>query len=146
MFQSWSATARRVADAALMDAHRRRCAYVEPVHFLAALFRDPDAGAQRWLRDEARIEFRSPPPELEPFLRGIASGKRFAIYSAVTEEILRRVAMLAAGRERRTSESMDLLYAITRQEGDAAMEFLKNRNVNARRVELAMETGSWPDL
>src|SRR5688572_22448762 len=146
MFQSWSATARRVADAALMDAHRRRCAYVEPVHFLAALFRDPDAGARRWLRDDALVEYQGVPPELEPFLRGLPSGKRFALYSAVTEEILRMVAMLAAGRDRRTSDSMDLLYAITRQEGDPAMEFLKSRDVQARRVEVAIETGKWPDL
>src|SRR5262245_49014738 len=146
MFETWSATARRVADAALMDAARRRCTYVEPVHFLAALFRESEAGAHRWLRDEALVEFRSALPELEPYLAGISSTKRYALYSGVTEEILRLVGMLAAGRERRTSNSMDLLYAISRQEGDPAMEYLRGRNVDARRIELAIETGRWPDL
>ena len=145
MFQSWSATARRVADAALMDAHRRRCAYVEPVHFLVAVFREPESGARRWLLEEAQIEFRAAPPELEPHLRGIPTDKRYAKYSAVTEEVLRLMAMLAAGRDRRTSSTLDLLYAISRQDRDPAMEFLKERHVHSRRIELAIEAGQYLD-
>src|SRR5262245_14545059 len=94
MFQTWSATARRVADAAIMDAARRRCTYVEPVHFLAAIFREPEAGAHRWLVEEAQIDPRAVPAVLEPYLRGIPTEKRYALYSGVTEEILRLVGML----------------------------------------------------
>src|SRR5688572_2863143 len=114
MFETWSMTARRVADAALMDAARRRCAYVEPVHFLAALLREPAAGANRWLREAARIDMRPLPPELEPHLRGIPTDKRYATYSDVTKEVLRAVAAMSSGRERRSSGTMDLLWAISR--------------------------------
>ncbi|HZN63639.1 MAG TPA: Clp protease N-terminal domain-containing protein [Planctomycetota bacterium] len=145
MFDLWSATARRVADAALLDAARRRCAFVEPVHFLAALLREHDAGANRWLREEAQVA-PALPPELEPHLRGLPTDKRYAKFSDSTEAVLRFVATQAAGRERRTCETMDLLYALSRQEGDPAMEFLKGAQVGSRRIELAMETGKWPDL
>ena len=145
MFETWSMTARRVADAALMDAARRRCAYVEPVHFLAAVLREPGAGANRWLREEARVDPPLLPPELEPHLRGVPTDKRSATYSDVTKEILRSVAQRAGGRERRTSETMDLLWAISRQENDPAFRYLKDHKVASRQIELAIETGHFVD-
>ena len=145
MFETWSMTARRVADAALMDAARRRCAYVEPVHFLAAVLREPAAAACRWLREEARVDPPLLPPELEPHLRGVPTDKRYATYSDVTKEILRSVAMMAGGRDRRTSDTMDLLWAISRQENDPAMKYLKDHKVGSRQIELAIETGHFID-
>src|SRR5258705_5911796 len=99
MFETWSVTARRVADAALMDAARRRCTFVEPVHFLAALLREPAAGANRWLRQEVKLDPSGTPPELEPHLQGVPTDKRYAKYSEITEEVLRFIAQQAAGRE-----------------------------------------------
>lgn len=145
MFQSWSVTARRVADFALMDAARRRCAFVEPVHFLAALLREPDAGANRWLREEARVDPPFIPPELEPHLRGIPTEKRYAKYSEVTQEVLRFVAQHAAGRERRTSSTLDLLLAIAHQETDPANEYLKTHHVGVRQIERAIDGGHFLD-
>ncbi|HEU4339370.1 MAG TPA: hypothetical protein VFS19_04820 [Planctomycetota bacterium] len=145
MFEAWSMTARRVADAALMDAVRRRCAFVEPVHFLVAVFNERDAGANRWLREEAKLDPPRFPPELEPHLRGVPTDKRYAKYSQVTEEVLRFVAQQAAGRERRTSGTMDLLLAICRQERDPANVYLKNYHVGVRRVEAAIEGGHFND-
>ncbi len=145
MFETWSATARRVADSALMDAARRRCAFVEPVHFLAAVLREPDAGANRWLREEARLDPPPLPPELEPHLRGVPTEKRYAKYSAVTEEVLRFVAQQAGGRERRTSGTLDLLLGIARQERDPATEYLKGNRVSVRQIERAIEAGRYND-
>lgn len=146
MFETWSVTARRVADGALMDAARRRCAFVEPVHFLVAVLREPDAGANRWLREEAKMDPPPIPPELELHLRGIPTEKRYAKYSAVTEEVLRFVAHQAAGRERRTSGTLDLLLGIARQERDPATEYLKNNRVSVRLIERALEAGRYTDL
>ena len=145
MFETWSATARRVADSALMDAARRRCAFIEPVHFLAAVLREPDAGANRWLREEIKVDAPPRPPELELHLRGVPTEKRYAKYSAVTEEVLRFVAQQAAGRERRTSGTLDLLLAISRQDRDPAMEYLKNYKVGPSLIERAIEAGHFAD-
>jgi len=145
MFESWSVTARRVADGALMDAARRRCSFVEPVHFLVALLAEPDAGANRWLREECKLDPPRFPPELEPHLRGVPTEKRYAKYSSVTEEILRFVSMQAAGRERRTSGTLDLLLGIARQERDPANEYLKNHRVGVREIERAIEGGHYFD-
>jgi ATP-dependent Clp protease ATP-binding subunit ClpA len=145
MFETWSVTARRVADGALMDAARRRCAYVEPVHFLVAVLREPDAGANRWLREEAKLDPPPIPPELEVHLRGVPTEKRYAKYSAVTEEVLRFVAQQAAGRERRTSGTLDLLLGIARQERDPATEYLKNNRVSVRLIERALDAGRFFD-
>jgi ATP-dependent Clp protease ATP-binding subunit ClpA len=145
MFETWSATARRVADSALMDAARRRCAYVEPVHFLAAVLRERDAAANRWLREEFQLDPPLRPPELEPHLRGIPTDKRYATYSQVTTEVLRFVARQAAGRDRRTSSTLDLLLGIARQETDPATEYLKNHKVGIRQIERAIESGKFMD-
>lgn len=145
MFESWSVTARRVADRALMDAARRRCAFVEPVHFLVALLAEPDAGANRWLREEFHLDPPRYPPELEPHLRGLPTKKRYAAYSGVTEEVLRFVAMQAAGRERRTSGTLDLLLGIARQERDPACEYLKSFHVGVREIERAIEAAHFFD-
>jgi len=145
MFETWSVTARRVADAAIMDAARRRCAFVEPVHFLAAVLREPDAGANRWLREEAKMDPPPIPPELELHLRGVPTEKRYAKYSSVTEEVLRFVAQQAGGRERRTSGTLDLLLGIARQERDPANEYLKNNHVGVRQIERAIEAGRYAD-
>lgn len=138
-------TARRVADSAIMDAARRRCAYVEPVHFLAAVLREPDSGANRWLREEAHMDPPPLPPELEPHLRGVPTDKRYAKYSSATEEVLRFVAQQAGGRDRRTSSTLDLLLGIVRQELDPATEYLRNHRVSIRQVERALEAGRYPD-
>ena len=145
MFETWSMTARRVADAALMDAARRRCSFVEPVHFLVAVLNERDAGANRWLREEVKLDPPRLPPELEPHLRGVPTDKRYAKYSVVTEEVLRFVAQQAAGRERRISGTMDLLLAICRQERDPAHEYLKSYHVGVRQIEAAIEGGHFID-
>ena len=145
MFETWSVTARRVADGALMEAARRRCAFVEPVHFLAALLREPAAGANRWLREEVKLDPPATVPELEPHLQGIPTDKRYAKYSEITEEVLRFVAQQAAGRERRVSGTLDLLLAILRQEKDPATEYLRSNRVSARLVERAIEGGRFAD-
>jgi ATP-dependent Clp protease ATP-binding subunit ClpA len=145
MFETWSVTARRVADDALMDAARRRCAYIEPVHFLAALLREPAAGANRWLRQEMKLDPPPTPPELEPHLKGIPTDKRYAKYSEITTEVLKFVAQQAAGRERRVSGTLDLLLAILRQEKDPATEYLRSNRVSSRLVERAIEGGRFAD-
>lgn len=145
MFETWSVTARRVADAALMDARRRRCAYVEPVHFLVAMLGEPDAGANRWMREQFKMDPPRFPPELEPHLRGVPTDKRYAMYSVVTEEVLKFVARQSSGRERRTSGTLDLLLAIARQERDPANEYLKNFKVGIRQIEQAIEGGRYDD-
>src|SRR5688500_1032267 len=145
MFETWSVTARRVADAALMDARRRRCAFVEPVHFLVAVLGEPDAGANRWLREEFKLDPPRFPPELEPHLRGVPTDKRYALYSVVTEEVLRFIAARASGRELRTSGTLDLLLAIARQERDPANEYLKSHRVGVRQIEQALEAGRYDD-
>lgn len=145
MFEAWSATARRVADAAIMDAARRRCAFVEPVHFLIALLREPDAGANQWLREVAHMDPPLVPPELEPHLRGIPTDKRYAKYSSVTEEVMRFVSQQAGGRDRRTSGTLDLLLAIARQGTDPATEYLKNNKVGVQQIERAIEAGRFAD-
>jgi ATP-dependent Clp protease ATP-binding subunit ClpA len=144
MFETWSATARRVANAALIDAVRRRCTFVEPVHFLAAVLREPDAGANRWLRDEANLDPPVSLPELEPHLVGIPTKKKYTKYSGVTEEILRFIAQQAAGRERQAG-TLDLLLAILRQERDPATEYLRNYKVATHDIERAIELGKFAD-
>ena len=129
-----------------MEAARRRCAFVEPVHFLVAVFREPDAGANRWLREEAKLDPPLVPPELEPYLRGIPTDKRYAKYSEVTEQVIRFVAQQATGRERRISGTLDLLLGIVRQERDPATEYLKSNKVGVRQIERALEAGRYPDL
>jgi hypothetical protein len=110
-----------------------------------AVLREPDAGANRWLREEIKVEAPPRPPELEVHLRGVPTEKRYAKYSAVTEEVLRFVAMQAAGRERRTSGTLDLLLGIARQERDPAMQYLKEYRVSPSMIERAIEAGHYND-
>jgi ATP-dependent Clp protease ATP-binding subunit ClpA len=145
MYETWTGTARRVVDAALLDAARRRCAFVEPVHFLVALLQEPDAGAQRWLRDVAHLATDGVPPELEPHLKGIPTEKKWARYSQATEEVLRFVAQHGNGRAGGRSDTLDLLMGILRQERDPANEYLKDRKISLRAVERAIEEGRYRD-
>jgi len=134
-----------VVDAALFDAARRRCAFVEPVHFLVALLGQPDAAANQWLKEVAHLEPAGVPPELEPHLKGIPTEKKWGRYSQATEEVLRFVAQHGTGREKGQSSTLDLLMGILRQERDPATEFLKEHKVSTRGVERAIEEGRYLD-
>lgn len=145
MFETWTGTARRVVDAALMDVARRRCAFIEPVHVLAALLHEPDAGANRWLKEEIKLEAAGVPPELEPHLKGIPTEKKWGRYSQATEEVFRFVAQHGTGRGNGQSNTLDLLMGILRQERDPATEYLKDHRVSTRAVERAIEEGRYVD-
>jgi ATP-dependent Clp protease ATP-binding subunit ClpA len=145
MEQNWTVATRRVVDAAITEAIRRKCAFVEPVHFLNAIVLESDCGAARWLREEFSLDKAALTPEFAPLLTGVPAKERPGKYSADTREVLNSMSRHTSGRDKTAMTTLDLLEAILRQEQDAAVKKLTALGVKLQSIERAQERDRFRD-
>ncbi len=145
MYQNWTVAARAVSDRAVGDAIKRKCAFVEPAHFLDAMFKDPFCAAAKFLKEEMKVVPETVEAELAPMLAGIVTEKRPGKYSGDTESLLGFVSKHTSGRERRQVSTLDLLEALIRQQHNETAKMLEAHGVTIPLCERAVEGGKFRD-